>query len=328
MSLLQVQNLSVKFPIYGGFFRKQVGAVHAVSDVSFEVRKGETLGIVGESGCGKTTLGRAIVRLYEPTSGRIRFIEQDITNASAADLRPIRQQMQMIFQDPYGSLNPRMNVRATLEEPLILAGQKDSRDRVERVYELMDLVGLRRDMIHRYPHEFSGGQRQRIGIARAMALNPELVICDEAVSALDVSVQAQVINLLVELQKKLGLTYIFVAHDLAVVRYISDRVAVMYLGRIVEIGRNADIYQRPTHPYTQALLSAVPASHPKHKRRLQPLSGDVPSPSNPPPGCAFHPRCLFATDVCKKEVPTLRSVYGRDVACHHAEKVGAAGGAS
>ncbi len=321
MTLLKVDQLSFRFGIYGGVFRREVGAVQAVSDVSLEVKKGETLGIVGESGCGKTTLGRAIVRLYEPTTGTITFNDQDITHLSQRELKPLRKNMQMIFQDPYGSLNPRMNVRTILEEPLILNGEKSKEKRLGRVLELLDLVGLRRDALNRYPHEFSGGQRQRIGIARAMALNPDLVIADEAVSALDVSIQAQVINLLVELQKKLGLTYIFVAHDLSVVQYISDRVAVMYLGRIVEIGKSKDLYHAPAHPYTKALLSSIPAAHPRDKRTIQPLAGDVPSPSNPPPGCAFHPRCPFATDICRQEIPKLRSFSGREAACHHLENI-------
>lgn len=321
MTLLKVDQLSIRFPIYGGIFRREVGAVQAVSDVSLEVKKGETLGIVGESGCGKTTLGRAIVRLYEPTTGTITFNNQDITHLSQRELKPLRKNMQMIFQDPYGSLNPRMNVRTILEEPLILNGEKSREKRLGRVLELLDLVGLRRDALNRYPHEFSGGQRQRIGIARAMALNPDLVVADEAVSALDVSIQAQVINLLVELQKKLGLTYIFVAHDLSVVQYISDRVAVMYLGRIVEIGKSKDLYHAPAHPYTKALLSSIPAAHPRDKRTIQPLAGDVPSPSNPPSGCAFHPRCPFATDICRQEIPKLRSFSGREAACHNLESI-------
>lgn len=321
MTLLKIENLSIRFPIYGGIFRREVGAVQAVSDVSLEVRKGETLGIVGESGCGKTTLGRAIVRLYEPTTGRITFNDQDITHLSQRELRPLRKNMQMIFQDPYGSLNPRMNVRTILEEPLILNGERSGDKRLARVLELLELVGLRQDSLNRYPHEFSGGQRQRIGIARAMALNPDLVIADEAVSALDVSIQAQVINLLVDLQKKLGLTYVFVAHDLSVVQYISDRVAVMYLGRIVEIGASSKLYKSPAHPYTRALLSSIPAAHPRDKRSIQPLAGDVPSPSNPPSGCAFHPRCPFATDICKQQVPKLRVFDGREAACHNLEKI-------
>ena len=324
-TLLKVEDLSIRFPIYGGLFRHEIGAVQAVSNVNLELKKGETLGIVGESGCGKTTLGRAIVRLYEPTSGRITFKDQDITHLSQRDMRPLRKNMQMIFQDPYGSLNPRMNVRTILEEPMILAGDKDRAKREARVLELLDLVGLRRDAVNRYPHEFSGGQRQRIGIARAIALNPELVVADEAVSALDVSIQAQVINLLVELQKKLGLTYIFVAHDLSVVQYLSDRVAVMYLGRVVEIGPSREMYLKPAHPYTMALLASVPATHPRDKRVIQPLAGDVPSPSNPPSGCAFHPRCPFASDRCKQETPQLRKYQNVEAACHNLEKIHAGG---
>lgn len=325
MTLLKVEDLSIRFPIYGGIFKQEIGAVQAVSNVNLEIKRGETLGIVGESGCGKTTLGRAILRLYEPSSGRITFNHQDITHLSQKELRPLRKNMQMIFQDPYGSLNPRMNVRTILEEPMILAGGYDKAKRDERVLELLELVGLRRDAMNRYPHEFSGGQRQRIGIARAIALNPDLVVADEAVSALDVSIQAQVINLLVELQKKLGLTYIFVAHDLSVVQYLSDRVAVMYLGRIVEIGASREMYLKPSHPYTMALLAAIPAAHPRDKRVIQPLAGDVPSPSNPPSGCAFHPRCPFATERCKQERPELRPFRGVEVACHNLEKVHAGG---
>jgi oligopeptide/dipeptide ABC transporter ATP-binding protein len=324
-TLLDVKGLSIRFPIRGGIFQRQIGEVHAVSDVSLSVNKGETLGIVGESGCGKTTLGRAIVRLYEPTEGEIKFRGDDITHKSQAELRPIRRHMQMIFQDPYASLNPRKNVGSILEEPLILNSDLDRSARELRICELLELVGLRREAINKYPHEFSGGQRQRIGIARAIALNPDLIVADEAVSALDVSIQAQVINLLVELQKKLGMAYIFVAHDLAVVQYISDRVAVMYLGRIVEIGPSAELYRRPIHPYTRALLSAIPAAHPRDRRSVQPLTGDVPSPSNPPPGCAFHPRCPFATDVCKQQAPVLKAWGLVEVACHHSEKMMAGG---
>lgn len=323
--LLDVKNLSIRFPIRGGLFHKQVGAVQAVSDVSLTVSKGETLGIVGESGCGKTTLGRAIVRLYEPTEGSILFRGDDISHKSQRDLRSIRRHMQMIFQDPYASLNPRRNVGAILEEPLILNSDLDRSAREARIVELMDVVGLRRDAINRYPHEFSGGQRQRIGIARAVALNPDLIVADEAVSALDVSIQAQVINLLVELQKRLGMAYIFVAHDLAVVQYISDRVAVMYLGRIVEMGPSTELYRRPAHPYTRALLSAIPAAHPRDRKSVQPLAGDVPSPSNPPSGCAFHPRCPFATEICTRDIPVLKKSGAVQVACHHSEKIAAGG---
>lgn len=326
-TLLDVKNLSMRFPIRGGILQKKIGDVHAVSDVSFTVAKGETLGIVGESGCGKTTLGRAIVRLYEPTGGQISFRGEDITHKSAHELRPLRRHMQMIFQDPYASLNPRRNVGAILEEPLILGADMPASARRERILELLDVVGLPHEAMNRYPHEFSGGQRQRIGIARAIALNPDLIVADEAVSALDVSIQAQVINLLIDLQKKLGMAYIFVAHDLAVVQYISDRVAVMYLGRIVEIGRSEDIYRRPVHPYTRALLSAIPASHPRDRKKVQPIAGDVPSPANPPSGCAFHPRCPFATEICKQKVPELKQIGAVQVACHHSSKISAGGGA-
>ncbi len=317
--ILDVKNLSVRFPIRGGILQRQVGSVQAVTDVSLSVMRGETLGVVGESGCGKTTLGRAIVRLYEPTEGTIVFKGEDITHKSQSELRATRKFMQMIFQDPYASLNPRLNVGSILEEPLILNSDLTKQQRQARVLELLDLVGLRRDVVNRYPHEFSGGQRQRIGIARAIALNPDLIVADEAVSALDVSIQAQVINLLVDLQKKLGMAYIFVAHDLAVVQYVCDRVAVMYLGRVVELGQSKNIYQNPRHPYTKALLAAIPAAHPKDRKQVQPLTGDVPSPSNPPTGCAFHPRCPYATELCKREVPRLRGVGSSEVACHHAE---------
>ena len=325
-NLLEVKDLSVKFPIRGGVFQRQIAAVHAVSEVSLYVKKGETLGIVGESGCGKTTLGRAIVRLYEPTSGRIIFRGQDITKQPMKDLLPLRRYMQMIFQDPYASLNPRMNVRTILEEPLVLCESLNKSERIDRVAELLDLVGLRPDSMSRYPHEFSGGQRQRIGIARAIALRPELIVADEAVSALDVSIQAQVINLLVDLQKKLGMAYLFVAHDLGVVQYICDRVAVMYLGRVVELASARELYSNPKHPYTKALLSAIPASHPRNRRQTQPLAGDVPSPSNPPSGCAFHPRCPFATEICKQKVPAMITLGNSEVACHHAEKLADRGG--
>lgn len=325
-ALLEVKNVSVRFPILGGVFQRKIGAVHAVSNVSLSVKRGETLGVVGESGCGKTTLGRAIVRLYEPDEGQIIFRGEDITSKSRGELQPLRRYMQMIFQDPYASLNPRMNVRSILEEPMRLAGGISKNERADRVVELLDLVGLRSDSMNRYPHEFSGGQRQRIGIARAIALKPELIVADEAVSALDVSIQAQVINLLVDLQKKLGMAYVFVAHDLGVVHYICDRVAVMYLGRIVEMGHAKDLYSSPKHPYTRALLSAIPAAHPKDRKKNQPLAGDVPSPSNPPSGCAFHPRCPFATEICKTATPELKQMSGVSIACHHAEKLNIGGG--
>ena len=317
-NLLELKNVSVRFPIMGGILQRPVGAVHAVSDVSLSLKRGETLGIVGESGCGKTTLGRAIVRLYEPTSGQVIFRGEDITCKSMAELRPMRRYMQMIFQDPYASLNPRMNVQAILEEPMILSEKISKAARANRVRELLELVGLRSDAMNRYPHEFSGGQRQRIGIARAIALNPEMIVADEAVSALDVSIQAQVINLLVDLQKKLGMAYVFVAHDLGVVQYVCDRVAVMYLGRVVEMGPARDLYAKPRHPYTRALLSAIPAAHPRLRRKTQPLTGDVPSPSNPPSGCSFHPRCPLATEVCREKIPETSKFGSSEVACHHA----------
>lgn len=325
-NLLEVKNLSIRFPIRGGIFQRQVGAVQAVTDVSLTLKKGETLGIVGESGCGKTTLGRAIVRLIEPTEGSVLFKGTDISHQSHAQLLPMRRHMQMIFQDPFASLNPRMNVRTIIEEPLLLSGMTDKVARDVRVRELMDIVGLRQEGMNRYPHEFSGGQRQRIGIARAVALNPDLIVADEAVSALDVSIQAQVINLLVDLQKNLGMAYLFIAHDLSVVQYISDRVAVMYLGRIVELASSKTIYHQPMHPYTKALLAAVPATHPSKRKKTQPLAGDVPSPSNPPSGCTFHPRCPFATEICKTTIPALKQHGAAEVACHHVEKI-AAGGA-
>ena len=324
-TLLEVSGLSVKFPIRGGIFQRTTGHVHVVNDVDLVLSKGETLGIVGESGCGKTTLGRAIVRLNEPSAGTVMFRGQDITRLTNNEMRPLRKHMQMIFQDPYASLNPRMSVKTILEEPLLLATNLDAKARRDKVAEMIETVGLRPEAMNKYPHEFSGGQRQRIGIARAIALNPDLIVADEAVSALDVSIQAQVINLLVDLQKKLGMAYLFIAHDLSVVRYISDRIAVMYLGRVVETGPSDEVYQRAKHPYTKALLASVPAAHPRDRRVIQPIAGDVPSPANPPSGCAFHPRCPFATDKCKSEIPVLRAVGSAKVACHHAEKIAAGG---
>jgi len=306
-SLLRAENIFKKFPIYGGLFSKEVAAVKAVQNVSFEIKKGETLGLVGESGCGKSTLGRSLIRLIEPTSGKIFFKNQDITHISGNELRELRKKMQIIFQDPYASLNPRMTVGAILEEPLIIHNLfASAKDRADRVNELINLVGLRPENLTRYPHEFSGGQRQRIGIARALAVSPELIICDEPVSALDVSIQAQVINLLMDLQQKLGLTYVFIAHDLKVVEHVSHRVAVMYLGQIVEIADADELYKNPQHPYTKALLSAIPVPDPKPRPERIILTGDVPSPLNPPSGCYFNPRCPIATDICKKEAPQLK----------------------
>ncbi len=317
-NIIEVRNLSKFFPIHAGIFRKHVGNVRAVDDVSFDVRRGETLGIVGESGCGKSTLARAVVRLYEPTAGKIVFKGQDFTGLSAGELKHARRDMQMIFQDPYSSLNPRMPVGKIIEEPLYLHDVGTPEERQKKVSELLERVGLRSDAVNRYPHEFSGGQRQRIGIARALALDPEVIICDEAVSALDVSVQSQVLNLLVDLQRDMGLTYLFISHDLSVVKYISDRVAVMYLGRIVELADSDKLYDSPQHPYTQALLRAVPQPDPHRKSDPELLEGDVPSPSNPPPGCYFNPRCKFVTDRCREEAPTLIDVdeAGHFASCH------------
>lgn len=311
-SLLRAENIVKKFPIYGGLFSKEIAAVNAVQNVSFEIKKGETLGLVGESGCGKSTLGRSLIRLIEPTSGKIFFKNKDITHAPKTELRELRKKMQIIFQDPYASLNPRMTVSAILEEPLIIHNLFNSpKDRADRVKELINLVGLRPENLSRYPHEFSGGQRQRIGIARALAVNPELIICDEPVSALDVSIQAQVINLLMELQQKLGLTYVFIAHDLKVVEHVSHRVAVMYLGKIVEIAGSDELYKNPLHPYTKALLSAIPIPDPKPRPERIILTGDVPSPMNPPPGCHFNPRCPMASDICKTQIPQLKEFSGQ-----------------
>ena len=305
-SLLRAENLVKEFPVYGGLLSRQVAAVKAVQGVSFDIKKGETLGLVGESGCGKSTLGRTLIRLIEPTSGKIFFKNKEITNVHGTELRDLRKQMQIIFQDPYASLNPRMTIGAILEEPLIIHNlYNSSAERLERVRELIDLVGLRREHLSRYPHEFSGGQRQRVGIARALAVNPDLIICDEPVSALDVSIQAQVINLLMELQQKLGLTYIFIAHDLKVVEHVSTKVAVMYLGKIVELAQADELYRNPLHPYTKALLSAIPVPDPKPRPERIILKGDVPSPMNPPPGCHFNPRCQLASEICREQVPLL-----------------------
>jgi oligopeptide transport system ATP-binding protein len=316
--LLKVKDLKKHFAVRGGVFSRVVDHVHAVDGVSLEVAQGETLGVVGESGCGKSTTGRCILRLIEPTSGEIWFQGEDVRKMGTERLRALRRDMQIIFQDPYASLNPRLTVGGIIGEALQIHNlAKNNKEIEERVVGLLETVGLRPEYMHRYPHEFSGGQRQRIGIARALAVEPKLIVCDEPVSALDVSVQAQVINLLEDLQEKFGLTYLFIAHDLSVVEHISDRVAVMYLGRVVEIATAKDLYANPRHPYTEALLSAVPIPDPKAKRKRIVLQGDVPNPIRPPPGCHFHTRCPIAVDRCSKDVPQLRqTAQGHWVSCH------------
>ncbi|HEX7036097.1 MAG TPA: oligopeptide/dipeptide ABC transporter ATP-binding protein [Pseudomonadales bacterium] len=319
--LLSVRDLKVHFPITAGLIRqRQVGVVRAVDGVSFDLRAGETFSLVGESGCGKTTAAMAILRMQPVTAGRIVFAGEDITHLSQRRLRPIRQQMQMVYQDPFGSLNPRMRVRDIVGEPLAVHGRaRDKRAYCARVAELLELVGLAPEMGNRYPHEFSGGQRQRIGIARALALDPKLIICDEAVSALDVSIQAQVLNLLMDLQQRLGLTYLFISHDLSVVRHISDRIAVMYLGRLVEVADRDDLFEDPRHPYTRTLLDAVPIPDPEaERRRTAPIvAGEVPSVRNPPPGCRFHTRCPYVMAECRRLEPEPVVLAGsRRVACH------------
>lgn len=318
--LLRVENLVKYFPITRGIiFQHQVGAVHAVDGISFDIHEGETLGLVGESGCGKSTTGRTIIQLYRPTAGRVLLEGVDLVSLKGEELRRMRRKMQMIFQDPYASLNPRMTVGEIIGEPLIIHGVAKGKEVQERVEHLLELVGLNPAFINRYPHEFSGGQRQRIGVARALALQPKLIICDEPISALDVSIQAQVVNLLEDLQEQFGLTYLFIAHDLSMVRHISDRVAVMYLGVIVELADRNELYDNPLHPYTQALLSAVPIPDPvvEEKRKRIILQGDVPSPVNPPSGCRFRTRCPLAKDICAEARPEWREVRpGHYVACH------------
>jgi oligopeptide/dipeptide ABC transporter ATP-binding protein len=317
--LVEVRHLKKYFPIKKGVLQKEVARVHAVDDVSFAVRKGETLGLVGESGCGKSTLGRTIVRLLEPTDGQIFFEGEDITHLRTRRLRPLRREMQMIFQDPYASLNPRKRVGSIIGDPLKIHGIGSKQDRKRRVQELLETVGLSPEHYNRFPHEFSGGQRQRIGVARALALRPKLIIADEPVSALDVSIQSQILNLLEDLQTEFELTYIFIAHDLGVVRHVSDRIAVMYLGKLVEVSPAEELYDRPIMPYTEALLSAVPVPDPdlSDRRERIVLTGDVPSPIDPPSGCRFHPRCRYMTQVCREIEPPLTAFDGHLSACHH-----------
>src|SRR5512136_1037047 len=325
--LLEVRNLRKYFPIQKGFFKKTIGNVRAVDDVSFFVEEGETLGLVGESGCGKTTTSRCVVRAIAPSSGQVLFRaaegqEVDLASLDRASLQPLRPQMQMIFQDPFGSLNPRMNLFEIVGEPLLVNGLASRRQRTKQVAELLKLVGLRPEYMQRFPHAFSGGQRQRIGIARALSLHPRLVVADEPVSALDVSVQAQILNLLLELQAELGLTYLFVAHNLGVVRHICDRVAVMYVGKLVEMASTGELFHRPRHPYTAALMAAVPVADPRVHSGDTELRGEVPSPANPPSGCYFHPRCAYAAEVCRTQPPDFREISpGHFVACHLAEEI-------
>jgi peptide/nickel transport system ATP-binding protein len=324
-TLVELEDVRVWFPIKSGLIMdRHVGDVKAVDGVTLTIERGETLGLVGESGCGKSTLGRAILRLYEPTSGRIVFDGRDITIASDSEMRDVRRRMQMVFQDPYASLNPRHSIGRIVGEPLRVHGVASGSEANTRVRQLLEVVGLPADAASRYPHEFSGGQRQRIGLARSLALNPELLVCDEPVSALDVSIQAQIINLMEELQRELGLTYLFIAHNLAVVRHISTRIAVMYLGKIVELASADDLYDNPLHPYTITLLSAIPIPDPEIEKRRKPIrvEGDLPSPANPPAACRFHTRCPFAQPTkCAEDEPLLRKLDGHLVACHYAEEI-------
>ena len=321
-ALVEVRGLKMYFPITRGFFQRKTGDIKAVDDVSFDIYQGETLGLVGESGCGKTTTGRAILQLYPITAGQVRLDGIDLRRLNNEQMRKMRRRMQMIFQDPYASLNPRTTVGGIIETPLRIHGIGTPQERRERVHELLDLVGMNRSFVDRYPHEFSGGQRQRVGIARALAVNPDFIVCDEPIAALDVSIQAQVVNLLQELQTRLGLTYLFIAHDLSMVRHLCDRVAVMYLGKIVELTDSKGLYASPKHPYTQALISAVPVPNPRleRQRRRTVLTGDLPSPAHPPPGCNFSTRCPVARDICRQVEPAYREIAANHrVACHFAE---------
>ena len=324
--LVRVENLKKHFPITGGLiWTRQIGMVKAVDGVSFEIKRGETLGLVGESGCGKSTTGRAMLQLHAPTDGHVFFEDADLTSLSVDELRELRPKMQMIFQDPYASLNPRHSVAKIVGEPLVVHKAAKGRELRDRVVELLELVDLKAAHLNRFPHEFSGGQRQRIGIARALSLNPDFIVCDEPISALDVSIQAQVVNLMEDLQEQLGVAYLFIAHDLSMVKHISHRIAVMYLGKIMELTERYTLFDDPLHPYTQALNSAVPIPNPKleRKRRRFILKGDPPSPANPPPGCVFHTRCPLTTDECKTEEPEFREIHpGHFVACHLADGEG------
>jgi len=316
-NILVAKNIKKYFPIKKGFFLRHVADVKAVDDVSLVVKKGETLGLVGESGCGKSTLGRTLIRLYEPTSGDIEFESKNFLKAKGQQLRDYRKDIQMIFQDPYASLDPRMTVGQIIEQPFVIHNILKPEEREAKVKELLELVGLRPSHINRYPHEFSGGQRQRICIARAIALNPKLIICDEPVSALDVSIQAQILNLLKDLQEKLGLTYIFISHDLSVIEHICDRVAVMYLGKIVEIASRDELFKNPQHPYTQALLGSIPSIGTGKKKMAKILTGEIPSPINPPSGCTFHPRCIYKQDRCSQDIPQLEGSDQHQSACFY-----------
>ncbi len=328
--LLKVENLKMHFPVLRGVFQRQVGSIKAVDGISFDVLRGETLGLVGESGCGKSTTGRVILQLYKATAGSVFLDGEDLMRLHGGALRHRRRKMQMIFQDPYASLNPRMTIGEIVGEPLEVHNIVRGREKSDRIAYLLQVVGLNPQYANRYPHEFSGGQRQRVGIARALALDPSFIVCDEPISALDVSIQAQVVNLLEDIQKKMGLTYLFIAHDLSMVRHISNRVAVMYLGKLMELADRGEVYNDPLHPYTQALLSAIPIPDPvlEEQRKRIILTGDVPSPANPPSGCVFHTRCMYAEQICTDKIPDWREIHaGHWVACHFAERFVKSGGA-